>query len=228
MAKQTSKEPGRISQIVDVFKRTIAVDKAALWLILGGFALPIVISVVVGILFPSGVLGWILWVLVGLTTGLLLGMLVLGRRAESAAYRSLEGKPGAVSAVLAAPLKRSFRGTAEPVAVNPRSLTAVYRIVGAPGIVLIGEGNRAEAQHLLEAERKRASKAAASVPIHAIWVTTDGKGTPLPAVVKTLNKMKRSLSRNEVKTVHARLSSLTNAMPIPKGIDPRKMRASRR
>jgi hypothetical protein len=46
--------------------------------------------------------------------------------------------------------------------------------------------------------------------------------------VKTLNKMKRTLNRNEVKVVHARLSALTNALPIPKGIDPRKMRAARR
>ena len=228
MAKNTSKAPGRIAQIVDVFKRTIQLDRAALWLIIGGFIAPIAASIVVAVLFPGGVLGWILWIIFGLTTGLLVGMIILGRRAERAAYLSLEGKPGAVGAVLGAPLKRSFRGSAEPVAVNPRSLTAVYRIVGAPGIVLIGEGSRVEAQQLLEAERKRASKAATGVPIHAIWVTTDGKGTPLPQVVKTLNKMKRKLSRAEIKTVHARLSALTNALPIPKGIDPRKMRPTRR
>lgn len=228
MAKNSSKAPGRTAQIVDVFKRTIKLDKTALWLILLGFFAPIVASVVVGILFPGGVLGWILWIILGITSGLLLGMIILGRRAERAAYLSLEGKPGAVGAVLGVPLKRSFRGTAEPVAVNPRSLTAVYRIVGAPGIVLIAEGNRVEAQHLLEAERKRASKAATGVPIHAIWVTNDGKGTPLPQVVKSLNKMKRSLSRAEIRTVQSRLAALTTALPIPKGIDPRKMRPARR
>ncbi len=228
MAKQTSKNQGRFAQIVDVFRRTIAIDKTALWLIIAGVTLPIVASVIIAALSSSGVFGWILWVILGLTSGLLVGMIILGRRAEKAAYRSLEGRAGAVSAVLAAPLKRNFRGTAEPISVNPRSMTAVYRIVGAPGIVLIGEGNRTEAQQLLEAERKRASKAAANVPIHAIWVTNDGKGTPLPQVVKTLNKMKRQLSRNEIKAVHSRLSSLTSALPIPKGIDPRKMRAARR
>lgn len=228
MAKQTTKQPGRITQLVDVFKRTVELDKLALWLMLGGFLGPIAVSIVVGYLYPGGVFGWILWVLLGVTTGLLVAMIILGRRAEKAAYHSLEGRAGAVGAVLAAPLKRAFRGTAEPIAVNPRSLTAVYRIVGAPGIVLIGEGNRAEAQQMLEAERKRASKAATGVPIHAIWVTTDGKGTPLPQVVKTLNKMKRNLSRNEIRTVQSRLAALTTALPIPKGIDPRKMRPSRR
>ena len=228
MAKQTSKEPGRFAQIIDVFKRTVAIDKAALWWIIAGFAAPVVISVVIAAITGGSVFSWILWILLGITTGVLLAMIILGRRAEKAAYRSLEGRAGAVSAVLAAPLKRNFRGTAEPIAVNPRSLTAVYRIVGAPGVVLIGEGNRTEAQQLLEAERRRVSKAATGVPIHAIWVTNDGNGTPLPEVVKTLNKMKRTLSRNEIKAVHSRLSALTNALPIPKGIDPRRMRASRR
>ena len=69
MAKQTSKEPGRFAQIVDVFKRTIALDKAALWLIIAGLVAPIAVSVVVGFVFPSGVFGWILWILLGITTG---------------------------------------------------------------------------------------------------------------------------------------------------------------
>jgi hypothetical protein len=94
--------------------------------------------------------------------------------------------------------------------------------------VLIAEGNRADAQQLLEAERKKAARAATGVPIHAIWVTTDGKGTPLNMVVKTLNKMKRKLNRNEIRTVQSRLVALTTPLPIPKGIDPRKVRAARR
>jgi hypothetical protein len=229
MAKSTTKEPGRFSQVIDVFKRTIKLDKSALWFMLCGFLLPVAASIAIAVATANGsVLSWILDVLLGFTTGVLLAMILLGRRAEKAAYKSLEGKPGAVGAVLRAPLKRAFRGSEEPIAVNPRTMAAVYRIVGAPGIVLIGEGNRGEAQQLLEAERRRASKAATNVPIHAIWVTNDANSTPLPQVVKTLNKMKRKLNRNEIRAVHSRLSSLTNALPIPKGIDPRKMRASRR
>ncbi len=229
MAKQTSKEPGRFSQVIDVFKRTIRVDKSALWYMIAGFIVPVALSLVAAFTTAgNNVLSWILDLLLGFTIGVLLAMILLGRRAEKAAYKSLEGKPGAVGAILRAPLKRAFRGSEEPVAVNPRTMAAVYRIVGAPGIVLIGEGNRVEAQQLLEAERRRASKAAANVPIHAIWVTNDANSTPLPKVVKTLNKMKRKLNRNEIRAVHSRLSSLTNALPIPKGIDPRKIRASHR
>ncbi len=109
MADKTPKAPGRTKQIVEVFKRTIALDRAALWLMILGFTAPIGASVVVGFLFPGGVLGWILWIILGLTTGLLVAMIILGRRAEKAAYLSLEGKPGAVGAVLGAPLKRSLQ-----------------------------------------------------------------------------------------------------------------------
>jgi hypothetical protein len=227
MANQTA-EPGRFRQLIDVFNRTRQLDKAAVWWILGGFALPLAASITIAAVFPSTILGWILWVLLGLTTGLLVGMAILGRRAEKAAYGSLEGRPGAVGAVLRAPLRRQFKGSDEPVAINPRSLTAVYRIVGAPGVVLIGEGHRNELMQMIETERKRASKVASGVPVHAIWVTNDEKGTNIRQVVKTLNKMKRTLSRAEIRTVHARLSTMTMAMPIPKGIDPRRARAQRR
>lgn len=227
MAKKAN-EPGRFKQIIDVFKRTVALDKAALWWMILGFTAPIIAAVTAGIVLKADLLSWILWSLLGLTLGFMLALIILGRRAEKAAYLALDGRPGAVGAVLRAPLKRSFRGTEEPVAINPRSYSAVYRIVGAPGIVLIAEGNRADAQQLLEAERKKAARAATGVPIHAIWVTTDGKGTPLNMVVKTLNKMKRKLNRNEIRTVQSRLVALTAPLPIPKGIDPRKVRAARR
>ena len=228
MAQQQIKEPGRFRQLVDVFKRTVQLDKASLWWILAGVALPIVASVFMALTFTGGVLGWILWILVGITTGLMLGMIILGRRAEKAAYSTLEGRAGAVGAVLRAPLRRQFRGSDEPISINPRTLSAVYRIVGAPGVVLIGEGLRSDLNHLMETERKRVAKVASGVPIHAIWVTADSNGTNIREVVKTLNKMKRTLSRAEVKAVHARLATMTLAVPIPKGIDPRKVRASRR
>jgi hypothetical protein len=43
-----------------------------------------------------------------------------------------------------------------------------------------------------------------------------------------LLKMKRVLNRNEVGAIDKRLSALVTAMPIPKGIDPKRMRPSRR
>ena len=229
MAKQKAeKTPGRISQVIAVFRHTMKIDKSAIWWTLAVFLLPTGGAVAFSALTGAGVLGWILYVLLGATIGMMLALIVMSRKAERAAYTSNAGKPGAVTLVLQGAFRKGWRGVLEPVAVNPRTLSAVYRIVGRPGIVFIAEGNRTEAAVLLEAERKRVTRAAAGVPVHAVWVTTDDKATPLHELPQKLNKMKPTLNRKQVSTVYARLSTLTNALPIPKGIDPRRMRASRR
>jgi hypothetical protein len=223
MAKQKEqKAPGRLKQVVAVFRQTMKLDKSAIWITLLGFLAPTALAVGFAAITQPGVLGWILYVLLGATIGMMLALIIMSRKAERAAYTSNAGKPGAVTLALQGAFRKGWRGVLEPVAVNPRSLAAVYRIVGRPGIVFIAEGNRGDAAHLLEAERKRVVRAAQGVPVHAVWVTTDEKATPLHELPKTLNKMKPTLNRKQVSTVYARMIALHNALPIPKGIDPRK------
>jgi hypothetical protein len=51
----------------------------------------------------------------------------------------------------------------------------------------------------------------------------------LHALLSTVYKVKKSLNRSEVTTVANRLDALAgSALPIPKGIDPMKMRAPKR
>lgn len=229
MAKQkTPKAPGRVAQIVVVFRQTIKVDKIALPLFLAALILPIIGGEFLAATTGGGVLGWILYSILGLTFGVMLSLIALGRRAATAAYTVNAGKPGAVTLVLQTIFRRSWRGSMEPVAANPRNFAAVYRIVGKPGIVLIAEGSRTEATHLLEAERKKASRVANGVPIHAVFVCGDEKSVPLAKLPKVLNNMKATLNRGAISVVYSRLSALPSALPIPKGIDPRRMRAARR
>ena len=228
MAKQKEqKAPGRFKQVVAVFRQTMKLDKSAIWVTLVGFSLPTIAAVGISFATNPGVLGWILYVLLGATIGMMLALIIMSRKAEKAAYTSNAGKPGAVTLALQGAFRKGWRGVLEPIAVNPRSMAAVYRIVGRPGIVFIAEGNRNDAAHLLEAERKRVVRAAQGVPVHAVWVTTDEKATKLQDLPKTLNKMKPTLNRRQVSTVYARMVALHSALPIPKGIDPRR-RPSRR
>lgn len=223
MAKQKEqKTPGRFKQVVAVFRQTMRIDKSAIWITLIGFAVPTALGVGYAAVSNGGVLGWVLYPLLGVTVGMLLGLIIMSRKAEKAAYTSNAGKPGAVTLALQGAFRKGWRGVLEPVAVNPRSMAAVYRIVGRPGIVFIAEGNRTDAAHLLEAERKRVTRAAQSVPVHAVWVTTDEKATPLHELPKTLNRMKPTLNRKQVTAVYSRMVALHNALPIPKGIDPRR------
>jgi hypothetical protein len=67
-----------------------------------------------------------------------------------------------------------------------------------------------------------------NVPISFIYVGPDAESTPLHKISATLRRLKPALRKQEVLTVSNRLQSLgKNLMPIPKGIDPMKVRSSR-
>jgi hypothetical protein len=129
--------------------------------------------------------------------------------------------------VLRSVLRRAWQASEFPVAVNPKTQEAVYRAVGKPGVVLIGEGSRTKTQKMLEDERRSVLRAVPDIPIHFIYVGPDAESTPLHKLNKTLKSFKKTLRKVEVLAVSHRLNSLKSGptMPVPKGIDPLKARA---
>jgi hypothetical protein len=227
MAKQ-NKEPGRVAQLLKIYKMTIAADKTALWWALLTLGIGVLAGAILGATVgQSTTAGFIVWIITGLLLGFLSGLIVMSRKAEHVAYAQIEGQPGAVSAVLRSALKRGWRGSEVPIAVN-RNQDAVYRAIGPAGVVLIGEGVRTRVQPMLEDERRKVQRAVPGVEVKFVWVTRDEEGTRLMKLASTLLKMKRVLNRNEVGAIDKRLSALVTAMPIPKGIDPKRMRAQHR
>jgi hypothetical protein len=160
--------------------------------------------------------------------GFLGSLITMSRRAERVAYKNIEGKPGAVGAVISSALKRGWRTSERPIAINPRTYDAVYRAIGSAGVVLIAEGKRANVRNLVEEERKRVAKIASGAPIHVIWVTDGDDATPIYNLAKTVYKLKRALTRAEVTAVANRLQTVGMNLAVPKGIDPNKFRAPRR
>jgi hypothetical protein len=238
MARRTSpentspkppKEPGRFKQMWQVFKMTRRVDKSALPLMLLALLLPVAAGVLAGLFLSAGnVLALVLYIVVGLMLGVLLLLIVLGRKAERAAYSQIEGQPGAVGAVMKSGLRRSWRAAEMPVAVQGRSQAAVYRAVGKGGVVLIGEGSVAQTKKLVDEERRKVARILPNVPITVLHVGPDAESVPLHKIAGRMNKIKSSLNRNEVLAVSNRLQSLgKNGLPIPKGVDPFKVRAGR-
>src|SRR6478735_11779571 len=123
-----------------VFQMTRRSDPAIVWYLILAFIVPVAAAVVLSVaLSRDNVIGIVLYVVAGLLGGLLLVLVVLGRRAERAAYTQISGQPGAVGAVLKNGLRRSWIGSEEPVGFSPKTKDAVYRAVGKPGVVLIGE-----------------------------------------------------------------------------------------
>ena len=80
------------------------------------------------------------------------GSIVFGRRAERAAYAQVEGQPGAAAAALGV-LRRGWN-VQQAVAVT-KNQDLVHRVVGRPGVILVGEGNPARVRHLLGVEKKK-------------------------------------------------------------------------
>ncbi|WP_353987916.1 DUF4191 domain-containing protein [Ruicaihuangia caeni] len=228
-ASKTPKEPGRMKQMWQVFQMTRRYDSKAVWYMLAAFLLPVAAGVVAAFLLaPGNVVGFILYVVAGVLAGVLGLLIVLGRRAERAAYGQIAGQPGAVGAVLKSSLRRGWQASEMPVNVSPRTQDAVYRAVGRGGVVLIGEGPRSRTTRMLEDERRNIARVIPNVPINFLYVGPDEDSVPLHKIVRSLNQFKRVLNKPEILAVSNRLNSLgKGGLPIPKGVDPFKVRAQR-
>ena len=210
-APKVQKEPGKIKQLWQVYKLTAKSDKNFVLAGTLGFIAPLAIGVLAIVLFFRDS-----------------ALTVLSRRAEKAAFMRIAGQPGAVAAVISSTLKRGYSTSDMPVAVDPKSRDAVYRAVGKAGVVLIAEGNSARVRQLIEDEKRKVSRAIPGVTIPVVWVNQDPSSTPLHALTKTIYKLKKALNRTEISVVNKRLAGLGLNIPIPKGIDPNRMRPGRR
>ncbi len=226
---KVKKEPGRIKQLWQVYKLTAKADKNFVPLGVLSFVGPMAIGIVAILLFfMDSPLSIFLWSVSTVLFSILLALGVLSRRAERAAFMRISGQPGAVSAVLSSTLKRGYSTSEMPVAVDPKSRDAVYRAVGKAGVVLIAEGNSARLRQIVEDEKRKVSRAIPGVTVSVLSVNEQPGSVPLYALTKAIYKLKKTLSRAEISVVNKRLAGLGLNIPIPKGIDPNRIRAGRR
>jgi len=210
-----------------VFQMTRRYDSNIVLFMILGFLIPVVVSIGFALLTSGG--GWTiaLWAVAGVLGGVLAMMIILGRRAEKAAYSQIEGQPGAVGAVLRSSLKRGWVGSEMPVAVNGKTQDAIYRAVGRGGVVLISEGPRTRTARMLDDERRMVSRLGGSIAVTVISVGPDEDAVPLHKLARRLTKIKPTLTKAEVLAVNNRLNSMARKLPIPKGVDPAKARPKR-
>ena len=133
----------------------------------------------------------------------------------------------AVGAVLRSGLRGTWTGGEMPVAVNGKTQDAVYRAVGRGGVVLIAEGPSGRTKRMLDDERRKVTRILPNVPVTFVNVGPDADAVPLHKVPRTLAKTKKVLTKAEVLAVKNRLASLNTSLPIPKGVDPFKVRSGR-
>jgi Domain of unknown function (DUF4191) len=186
-------------------------------------ALPIVVLTGVGIIAIVVVIGILTGTVAFLTPlGLLLGvaaaMFLFGRFAQSAQYAAIEGQPGAAAAIL-----QSMRGnwTVTPAVAANKNMDVVHRVVGRPGIILVGEGSPNRLPSLLAAEKRRAARIALDVPIYDIQVGDEDGQVPIRRLQRHIMKLPRNLKGPAVADLNYRLKALPQTLQMPKGPAPR-------
>jgi len=206
------------------YQMTRRADPAVTWWILAAFVGILAIALVIGFVVDQVVYLLIL----GLPFAALAAMFILARRAETSAYRQIEGQPGASLSALRT-IRRGWDFPEEPAAVDPRTQDLVFRGIGRAGIVLVGEGTSGRVDRLLEAERKKLNRILPNVPVTLLQVG-DGPGkVALRKLPRTVQKLRSTLTKQEVAEITKRLRAMGGPrLAVPKGIDPMRARPDRK
>lgn len=210
MTKRTQPRLGLL--LVAVFVLSAAAMATVSLLILGVWWLGIVISAILA-----------------LTTALLVTMIVFGKRAEKSMYQQAEGQLGAGAGALQM-LRRGW--DVKPAVAFTKQQDVIHRLVGRPGVVLVGEGQHARVKNLLGAEVKKHRRIVGDgVPITTLIVGRGEGEVPLPDLVKRVKKLKKAIKPAQQTDVLYKLKALDAmrpAAPMPRGPVPTSMKGARK
>ena len=218
MARKKDKsaaKQGRIKQIVASYRMTKKSDTKIGLILLGFFLLAGAIAFGLFYLLIPG--GWYFDLVGAVMFGLMAVLIIFGRRAQKAAFAQIEGQPGAAAAALGM-LRRGWK--LDPAISFNKNQDVVHRIVGPPGIVLVGEGNPTRLKTLMSNERRKHERVASEVKIHEILVGNGEGAVPVSKLSRHVTKLGRNLKPAEMTGVLARIKALDanrSNLPIPKG-----------
>ena len=173
------------------------------------------------------IVGLVVSVIGGLMAAVLLGLTVFSRRAQRAVYSQMEGQTGAAAGALGI-LKRGWH--VDNAVAFTKQQDIVHRVIGPPGILLVGEGSPARLRALMTSERKRHERVAVDTPVHEIVVGNAQGQVPLAKLARHVQKMKRQVQPAEITDILARLKAIDASRPIvpmPKGPVPTSMKGMR-
>jgi hypothetical protein len=225
-AKPKKERFKQLKLIKQTYQLTKQVDKfigLILFAVFFGTTTPII---AIGILTTRSAFAQIISVSLGITIGLMLTVIVFGRRAESAAYAKIEGQPGAAAAILNT-LKKGWIVT--PAVALTKQQDLVHRVLGPVGVVLVGEGSANRVAQLLQSEKIKAQRIAGEVPVTTLIVGLEEGLVPYRKLVKHVKKLGKKISPKEVRQLRSKFGAVASSpLPIPKGPMPKGMRVPRR
>jgi len=215
--KRTSDDPkdwGKIRQFTQAFKLTREMDKALIWLMIAGFL--VTLGLFIALSFIMKDYAW-MYPIFGVAFGLLTAMYVLSWRAKGAMFKRYKDQPGAGEIGLNLLPKSWIKN---PVIAVNRYQDSVHRVVGPPGIVLIGDGQAGRVREMLATETKRHEAIKYKVPVTSLVLGEASNQVPLNKLDKHIKKLPKAIKPSQVTEITARLKALDGArprLPIPKG-----------
>ncbi|KQH78127.1 MULTISPECIES: DUF4191 domain-containing protein [Mycobacterium] len=224
--KAASKQ--RRAQLWQAFNMQRKQDKRLLPYMIGAFVLIVAVSVAVGVW--AGGLTMIMMIPIGLLLGALVAFIIFGRRAQRSVFQQAEGQTGAAAWVLDN-LRGKWRVT--PGVAATGHFDAVHRVIGRPGVILVGEGSATRVKPLLAQEKKRTARVVGEVPIYDIIVGNGEGEVALAKLERHLNRLPANITVKQMDTLESRLAALgsrAGAAMMPKGPLPNsgKMRGVQR
>ena len=227
-AKATKKvaRKARFSQLRQAFTVTRKADSKLVPIMIAAFLVPFVLLTAVGLLVGGFLLAP--FVLFGILLGLLAAVAIFGRRAQSNAYTSVEGTPGAAASVIES-MRGDWRVT--PAVGFTTQQDLLHRVIGRPGVILVREGAPNRTKGLIVAEKKKLARFVGDTPVYEVSVGGGEGALTLKQLERHIAKLPRNIKAKEVNILDRKLKAMAPALPIPKGPMPtsgRMPRGSRR
>ncbi|OBI56660.1 DUF4191 domain-containing protein [Mycobacterium sp. E787] len=224
--KAAAKE--RRGQFWQAFNMQRKEDKRLLPYMIGAFVLIVGVSVAAGVW--AGGLTMLTLIPLGVLVGALVAFIIFSRRAQRSMFGKAEGQAGAAGWVLDN-LRGKWRVT--PGVAATGHFDAVHRVLGRPGVILVGEGSAARVKPLLAQEKKRTARVVGEVPIYDIVVGRGEGEVPLRKLERHLTRLPHNITAKQMDTLESRLAALgsrAGAGVMPKGPLPNagKMRGVQR
>jgi hypothetical protein len=225
MAKNDApaEKTSRLKQIGSAYQLTKKSDPRV-GLVLAGIFLGVLAVFVVLALLVGPLL---VWLPLGVAIAFLAVTIIFGRKVEKAAYSQIEGQAGAAASALQT-LRRGW--TVTPAVAVTKNADIVHRVVGRPGIVLVGEGQPSRVKNLLTAERKKHTRVAGGAPVIEV-IAGQGEGeVDIRKLNKYVMKLPATLQPSEITDLLQRLKALDAVrpqVPMPKGPVPTSLKGAR-
>jgi len=216
-AKAARKAAGkqRRSQLWQAFNMQRQEDKRLLPYMIGAFVVIATVSVAVGVW--SGGFFMITMIPMGVALGALVAFIIFGRRAQRSVYRKADGQTGAAAWALEN-LRGKWRVT--PGVAATGHFDAVHRVLGRPGVILVGEGSAGRVKPLLAQEKKRTARLIGEVPIYDIVVGNGDGEIPLAKLERHLARLPANITVKQMDSLESRLGALVSragTASMPKG-----------